>query len=142
MAKAIPERLVNSFCPMIAGGYGNEEPDSADDPAFLKVLWLIPGLYCLDACVYQEEAQDDYRPIEGFDQSQASQDEDAAQNNGAENAPQQHAHLQFGRHLKIRKYDNEYQDVVHAECVFYEVAGQELDGFCFAGLPINPGVEA
>ncbi|MGO8777572.1 MAG: hypothetical protein ACLP02_01200, partial [Rhodomicrobium sp.] len=45
-------------------------------------------------------------------------------------------------HLKIGKYDNEYQNVVHAERVFDEIAGQKLNSSLISKLPVNPRIKA
>ena len=113
----------------------------SDDAALLQVDRFIAREHRFEARIDQEKAENDDRPVESLDQGVAGEDENAAQDECADDAPQQHPHLQMSGDLKVCENDNEYEDVVHAQRVFDEVARQKLDGSFLPKLPIDPGVE-
>ncbi len=113
-----------------------------DDAAVLKVDRFVTGEHRLEAGIDQEGAQHDHRPVESLDQGVTSQNEDAAQDKRAQNAPKEDTHLKLGWNAEIAENDNKHEDVVHAQRIFDEVASQKFDGFLVTELKVDPGVEA
>ena len=79
-----------------------------------------------------EEVED---PVEALDQLDAGEDEDGAQDEGAEDAPEQDAELVLARHGEEGEDHRPHEDVVDGQALFDEEAGVVLA----AGLAALPG---
>jgi hypothetical protein len=80
----------------------------------------------LDAGEQQEGAEHIEDPFEALDERDAKRDHGAAQNHGSQDAPEQHPVLVGGGHREVAEQHDEHEDVVHAQRVLDEVAGQEF----------------
>src|SRR5208337_322592 len=120
---------------------GDESPRDPDHAAILEINRLIAGKHGLEASIDQEGAEHDDSPIESLDQGETGKNKDAPQDQRAQNAPKKHAHLECRRNLEVAQNDNKNEDVVHAQRIFDEVPGQELDGLFMPELEVDPGVE-
>ena len=71
-----------------------------------------------------EEIEDKMEPLHQCD---AAQNHHAPHDQGAENTPDQSAMLGMSRDLKIRENQNENKDVIHAQRILDEVAGEKIE---------------
>ena len=61
-----------------------------------------------------------------MDQNRAHGDEDAAEDQGSENAIKEHPVLVFARDIEIGENHNEHEDVIHRQSLLDDVAGKKL----------------
>ena len=80
----------------------------------------------LDAGEDQERAEDVDDPGELGDERRAQGDHDGPHDERAEDAPEQHLVLIHRRHREVGEQQREDKDVVHAQRLLDEVAGEEL----------------
>ena len=76
--------------------------------------------------VEQERAEDVEDPLEAFDERDAGEDEDAAQHERAEDAPEQDAELVLAGHGEEREDDRPHEDVVDRQALLDEEPGVVL----------------
>ncbi len=122
--------------------YRKETASDFDDTAILKVDGLVAREHRLDAGINQEGAENDHCPFESLDQREPGENEDAAQDKCAQDAPKKDTHLELGRNLEVAENDNKHKDVVHAQGIFDKVTGKKFDGFFVPKLRVDPTVEA
>jgi hypothetical protein len=79
--------------------------------------------------------------VEPGEQRRARQDEDGAQQERADDAPEEHAVLVLAGDPEIAEDHQEDEQVVDRERVLDQVAGDELEPYLGAELPEQPGGE-
>ena len=77
-----------------------------------------------DAGDDQKRAEQIQNPMEPADQRRTDGDHHAAQHDRAEDAPEQHTMLVLRRHAEKRKHRHHHDDVVGAQRLFDDIAGQ------------------
>ncbi len=93
----------------------------------VRQIGLLPGRPPhLDAGEHQEGAEHVQDPVELRDQPGADQDQDCAQHDRTQYADHQHTLLVFRQHREEGEHHQEDEDVVHRQCLFDEVTGDEL----------------
>jgi hypothetical protein len=94
-----------------------------------RVLFRLNLLFFLghqfDAGVDQESAQDIDQKMEFADQTDPGKDENTAENNGAENAPEQNLPLSLPGYGKIGKNSQEDKKVVDTQRILDEISGRK-----------------
>ena len=80
----------------------------------------------LDACIDEEDAEHRQYPLEACDDGRACEDEDAAQHQGADDAPEEHLVLVLPLDAEEREEHQEHEEVVHRQRLLYQVACQKL----------------
>ena len=126
---------MNSFWPSYSSVVGHEAPHQAHRDVLVVVDLL--GLVVagdLPRRVEQEHAEHVEDPVEALDQLDAGEDEDGAQHERAEDAPEQHAELVLLGHGEEREDHGPHEDVVDRQALFDEEAGVVLA----AGLAALP----
>ena len=79
--------------------------------------------------------------MEGLEEGGANHYENGAHNQRSENAPKQHPVVICSRHRKVRKDQDEYENVINAERVLDEVTRKELQSFLRSEFDIDPDTE-
>ena len=79
--------------------------------------------------------------MKALNQSDAHANENGSHDNGAKNAPKQHAMLVAPIHAEIGENQQEDEEVVDAEGLFDEIPSQELQSFDGSLPKIDPQVE-
>ena len=128
VASRAPVRRVNIFCPSYSVVEGTTRRTSFEDGIVLGMDLGARVAGDLDRRVQQEGAEDVEHPVEGLDQGHTGEDEDGAQDEGAEDAPEQHPELVLGRYGEVREDHRPHEDVVDGEALLDQVAGQVLTG--------------
>jgi hypothetical protein len=103
----------------VGGGHGAAHEPHGDvrvvvDLRTLVVMSDLPGR------VEQEQAEDVQGPAEAIDELDASEDEDRAHDQRAEDAPEQDAELILTRNCEEREDDRPYEDIVDREALLDE----------------------
>jgi hypothetical protein len=80
----------------------------------------------------QQRAEDIDDPVERVNQRRSERDHDAAHDQGAQNAPIEHAMLEVFRDSEISEHDREHEHVVDAERFLDEVRHEEFQRGCLA----------
>lgn len=80
----------------------------------------------LDTAVDEYDAEGGEEPRELGHQCAESEDEDEAQHNGTENAPEEYAVVVFLADAETGEYHNHHEDIVYRETLLEEVAGEEF----------------
>ena len=95
-------------------------------PAQRRILFqirlLAGGEPHLDAGQQQERAEEVQQPVEVLQQCRAGEDQDAAQDDGAQDADDQHALALFLGHGEVGHHHQEHEDVVDRQrllCLLY-----------------------
>ena len=101
-----------------------------DEAVVLRVHFRFDKEH-LDATVEEECAEHVENPFHDGDERHADPDHQAAHDQGAENAPVEHAMLVFARNTEVGEDQSDDKNVVHRERQLDEVAGDELEGFRF-----------
>ena len=125
----------------ILAGERHEALEGPHDRVRLGVDLRLSAAEDLEAGVEQEGAEDEDQPCEAGDQRRAHADEQAAGDQGAEDAPEQHPVLVLRRHGEVVEDDDEDEEVVEAERPLDDVGGQELDPDLVAEALIDPEIE-
>ena len=105
------------------------------------VRLLVRDEQHLDAGDQQEAAEDEEYPVELVDQRGTQTDHDAAQDDDAQNSPDQHAVLIDPGNGEIREDQRYDEDVVHRQALLDEKAGEVLHARLRPEIPPNPGAE-
>src|SRR5690606_27854133 len=92
-----------------------------------KLLMLVYHEH-LHAGIHQERAKDVQYPVEFSNKGGADGDKDGAENNGHQDADQQHAGVAGFRYLEKAEDEYEYKNVVDGQRPFHEVSAQVADG--------------
>ena len=80
----------------------------------------------LDASVDQEESEEGEYPFESLDHRHSCEDEDRAEYQCPEDAPEEHLVLVFPLHTEEGEKHQEHEKVVHRQRLLNQVARQEL----------------
>ena len=96
----------------VAVAQRHEPPHQPHDRVLLRPNLLVFREGELDAGDDQERAEDEDHPLEALDELQAAEDEDRPENQGAENAPEQHAMVVHARDGEVREDHGEHEQVV------------------------------
>jgi hypothetical protein len=107
----------------------------------VALLVLLPAEGQLVSGVEEERAEEVEDPLEPLDHRGAGGDEQAAQDERGEDAEEQHLVLVDRRHREGRHDDDEDEEVVDAEAVLGDVAGEELARVPPAGEEQDPEPE-
>ncbi len=75
----------------------------------------------------QKDTKEVKNEIKALDQSDAEPDDEPPHDQSAENSPDQNSMLGAGRNLKVGEDKNENEDVIYAEGIFDEIAGQKIE---------------
>ena len=75
----------------------------------------------------EKRAEEVENPVEALHQRDPEPDHGAAHEERADDSPHQHAMLILPAHLEVGKNENEDEDVVDAERIFDDVAGEEIE---------------
>src|ERR1017187_10068542 len=95
----------------------------------------------LDPGQDQKASKGKTQPSESIKQRRSQQDKHQPHDESAENPPEKNAMLQTRRHRKIAEDKDKEKDVVHAERIFDEIAGQELQPSLVTETEIDTAVE-
>ncbi len=114
-------------------GHRHDLADPRDERVFLVFLILALVLGLLPGGPEQEGAEDVEDPAELFDHDGAEHDEDAAQDERDDDAHHEHFLLVLTGYREAGHDDDEYKQVVDAEAVFRDPAGEELPAEFRAG---------
>src|SRR5262245_36778716 len=96
----------------------------------------------VSADVQQECSKDIENPLKSLDQYRSKGDHRAPQDDRAQHAPKQHPVLELRRNAEGAEYQQENENIVHAERLFDEVSSQKFRAGPMAILEKNPPVEA
>src|SRR5581483_10468836 len=94
---------------------------------FLRMHLQFRPLQHLHAREDKESTENVDDPVKGFQQHGPQQDERGAHDESAENAPEQRTMLRLRRNREVPEDEQEYEDVVDAERVLDQIAGQEFE---------------
>ena len=86
---------------------------------------LVVGEHFCTA-IEEEHAEDGEYPLEARDDGSTEEDEDAAQDEGSDDSPEQHLVLVLAFYAEEREQHEEHEEVVDGERLLDEVAGEEL----------------
>src|SRR5207248_6947215 len=112
--------------PVGLGGDGKDLPKSPDDGVSFRVWFLVAVDEQLHAGGDQQASEEVHGPMEPLQERAAGEDEGAAHDQGADDAPEKHAVLVRGGDAEGGKDDDEHEDVVDGERLLDQVAGREL----------------
>jgi hypothetical protein len=82
--------------PLVALDNGEEAPETANRPVFFRVVFLLFLAHHREAREEQEGAEDVDRPMKALHQRETADDEHHAQDDRADNAPEEHLVLIAG----------------------------------------------
>jgi hypothetical protein len=126
---------------VVLGGHRQEALAKQEDRIARRVDRAVAGQQQLDPGVDQEGAEDEDHPGELGEQRRAGDDEDAAQDDRPEDAPEEHPVLMLGGHREVGEDDQEHEQVVDREGVLDDVPGDELERRSAAEMPGEVGRE-
>jgi len=115
--------------------------EQAHHRVFLRFDFLVALKQHLDSGYDEEAAENVDHPVKGAEQRGAGGDEDRAQDQSAQNAPEQDPVLKLRRCVEVLKDHQEDKQVVHAEGLFDQVAGEKFQGFLLAPGKVDPEIE-
>ena len=102
--------------------------------------WVLIGFNRLFRCKKhfyaghnEEHAEEDDDPVV-LDQNRAHCDENAAEDQGSENAIKEHPVLVFTRDIEIGENQHEHEDVIHRQSLLDDVACKKLQRALLGGL--------
>ena len=108
-------------------GYGHDLAKDADEQVALRLDLGLAAQAELERGEDQERAEDVHQPIEAMQQRRARENEDAAHDQRAEDAPEQDAAL-VGRGNPERGEDHHKdEEVIDAEGFLDQIGGQEFE---------------
>ena len=76
--------------------------------------------------IEQEEAEEAEHPLETLYHSSTGEDEDATQDEGTEDAPEEYLMLVFALYTEEREEHEEYEEIVHRQGLLDEVSCKKL----------------
>jgi hypothetical protein len=125
-----PSWTVKKVPVVVVRGDREEAAEKADGNVVIRVdvHLLLARQGHLDAGVDEEGAEDVDDPVEAGDHADAHEDEDGAHDDGADDAPEEHAVLPARGDLEVGEDEDEDEDVVDAQAELDEVGGEELLG--------------
>ena len=124
-----------------SGAEGEVAAGEADDGHFFDIDVGSMEEH-VDSGVENVAAEEVDEPGEGVEEGDARADKNAAQDEGADNAPEEDAALLRRFDAEVGKDEGEEEEVIDAEGVLDEVAGEEFDPFFGADLRGEPETEA
>ena len=112
------------------------------DRVLANVLFLV---ICreqhLDAREHQEGGEEVENPVEVFDDRSTCGNHDTAQDDHAENTPEQHAVLILARDREVGKNHGDDEDIVHRQAFFHHEARDIFHRRLLTGLEPDPAAE-
>ncbi len=140
---------------MQATGYSHEEPalfiivlsnrhqpaEEFDDRIFLRMNLLVFLKRHFNARKNQERSKDINDPVELLNQRDPCEDKNSTHDECAENSPEQNLMLAQCGYPEVAEDQQEHENVVHAEGLLEQVAGEKFEGCHFSPPEINPHIE-
>ena len=126
---------------LVVRDHRSDSLKGADHRVSLRIEIGFSLLEDLDPREYEKRSKEVQHPMESLDKGGAHENENKAQAKGAENAPEEYSVMQTLGDRKIRKDENENEDVIHAERVFNEIARKKLQALLGAELEIDADPE-
>ena len=128
VASRRPLIRVNRCGPSRRSVLGIDPVDELEEPAVARIDVLVVGEHHTRRGEQQERPEHVEDPVEPLDQGDAGEDEDRPHHEGPEDAPEQHPVLVLRRHLEVAHDQRPDEDVVDAQALLDEVAGDVLAG--------------
>ena len=94
----------------------------------VRLLRIIVAEH-LRSGIEQEQSENAQHPFEALHNGGTGKDEDAAQDECTEDAPEEHLMLVLTLNAKKREEHQKHKEVVHRQRFLYQIARQKLHGF-------------
>ena len=95
----------------------------------------------MDSGVHQKCAEEENGPVESCQDCSARQDEDQAQHQRAEDAPEQDAMLIVRRYREVSEDHHKNEDIVNAQRLLDQVTSQKLQASLSAEPHVHSNIE-
>ena len=110
-------------------GDGEEALEELHDDVLRRVAGLFVAVAeHLETGVEQEQSEESQNPLEALDHGGTGEDEDAAQDECTEDAPEEHFVLVLALNAEEGEEHEEDEEVIHRQRLLYEVARQKFHG--------------
>ena len=110
------------------GGDGNEFAGDTDERILVGLNFSVAAFEKFYPSIDEEGAEDVDEPVEAIDQGDAGKDEEGAEKESSDDAPEEGRELGFFGDGEIGEENGEDKNVIHAEGQFDNIAGKKFHG--------------
>ncbi len=110
------------------GGDGNEFAGDTDERILVGLNFSVAAFEKFYPRIDEEGTEDVDKPVEAIDQGDAGKDEEGAEKESSDDAPEEGRELGFFGDGEIGEENGEDKNVIHAEGQFDNIAGKKFHG--------------